>query len=172
MHSHTKRNWSWILRLINFQVLLRVLFNQIVIGPLFVTVFFPLAKIRGMDKKIRPLPALTEFVVHFAASILVREIYFYYSHRTLHMKRFYERFHKRHHEWTSPVAVSAIYCSSLEHVFSNLGPVALGPFLFGSHYFTGMAFAVYAILMTLHDHSGYHFPYYFNPSWHDYHHEK
>lgn len=154
------------------RVLLRVVFNQIIVGPLFVTVFYPILCMRGMHQKIRSLPTLMEFVLQFMACIVIREFYFYYSHRILHMKQFYERFHKRHHEWQAPIAVSAIYCSPLEHVWSNLGPVGLGPFLLGSHYITTLCFGFYAILMTLQDHSGYCFPYYFNPSHHDYHHEK
>lgn len=154
------------------KVLLRVVFNQIIVGPVFVTVFYPAVVARGMDKKIRPLPTVTEFAVQMAICVVIREFYFYYSHRILHMRQFYERIHKKHHEWAAPIAVSAIYCSPLEHVWSNIGPVSLGPFLLGSHYITALAFSFYAILMTLNDHSGYHFPHFFNPKWHDYHHEK
>lgn len=153
-------------------VLKTVLFNQFIVGPLFVTIFYPFACMRGMDKKIRPLPTILEFVLHFAGSIIVREIYFYYSHRLLHMPPFYRWFHKKHHEWTAPVALSAVYATTFEHLVCNLAPVGLGPFLFNSHFFTSLAFSIYAIVMTLQDHSGYKFPYYFDPTMHDLHHEK
>lgn len=45
--------------------------------------------------------------------------------RFLHHRRLYKYIHKKHHEWTAPIAVTAIYCHPLEHLLSNILPPAL-----------------------------------------------
>ena len=52
----------------------------------------------------------------------------YYS-RFLHHPRLYKHIHKKHHEWTAPIGIVALYSHPIEHVFSNLVPVALGMLL-------------------------------------------
>ncbi len=46
--------------------------------------------------------------------------------RFLHHPRLYKHIHKKHHEWTAPIGIVALYSHPIEHVFSNLVPVALG----------------------------------------------
>lgn len=82
---------------------------------------------RGYDYGAK-LPTFQWVVFELSICILVEEVAFYYSHRLLHHPRIYKFIHKRHHEWTSPIAITAVYCHPVEHVFSNLLPVFSGIF--------------------------------------------
>jgi len=72
------------------------------------------------------LPSLFVGIIHFLFCMLLREVTFYYSHRLLHHPILYKWIHKKHHNWISPVAISAAYCHPIEHVVSNVLPIALG----------------------------------------------
>ena len=74
----------------------------------------------------RELPDIWTGIGHFIVFAIVREITFYYSHRLLHHPYFYKSIHKKHHMWTSPIAIAAAYCHPVEHIVSNVIPIALG----------------------------------------------
>nr|CAD7453578.1 unnamed protein product [Timema tahoe] len=148
-----------------------VLFNQVVVGLPVSFLSYRLMEWRGFPP-IRELPTFHWVLAEMAVHILMEEIGFYYSHRLLHSRYLYRFIHKRHHEWTSPIAVTAVYCHPVEHVFSNLVPPLLGLFIMGSHVATAWLWFSLAILSTLNAHSGYHLPFFPSPEAHDFHHLK
>ncbi|CAN7999936.1 unnamed protein product, partial [Ixodes hexagonus] len=161
------------------QVVLQVLFNQVVVGLPFGLLAHKLLVLRGYDRG-RELPTFHWVVCELTICILVEEACFYYSHRQgkldllwlLHHPRLYKHVHKQHHEWTAPISITAVYCHPLEHIFSNLLPPLLGLLLLGSHTATAWLWFNLAILSTLNAHSGFHFPFFPSPEAHDYHHLK
>lgn len=155
------------------QVIQQVLYNQFVLGPYISIVTYPFLMIFGLDspETIRTLPSLHILILKVGGCIVMREILFYYSHRLLHTRRFYEKYHKKHHHWTAPIAVSAQYADELEHLHSNLMPIMIPVALLRCHLITTIIFFIHVNLRTLNDHSGYHFPYYYNSERHDKHHE-
>jgi methylsterol monooxygenase len=72
------------------------------------------------------IPTIDRIVKDWIVFVLLREFGFYYSHRLLHHPSIYKYIHKKHHEWQTPIAITAIYCHPFEHVFGNLLPAFLG----------------------------------------------
>lgn len=121
----------------------------------------------------RNVPTLSRFALEWTFFLLCREASFYYSHRLLHHPLFYAKIHKQHHEWQTPIALSALYCHPIEHVASNILPAIVGPVLMNSHTLVMHLWLLYVITLSLNHHSGYHFPLVpFSPIFHDFHHLK
>ncbi|KAG9049150.1 hypothetical protein FS837_011069 [Tulasnella sp. UAMH 9824] len=83
---------------------------------------------------------------------------------------FYAKIHKKHHEYTAPVALASTYCTMAEHALSNLMPVILGLVILGSHWSLIVMYFCDLEIGTLCTHSGYNIPYCHRSLTHDYHH--
>ncbi|XP_055937073.1 fatty acid hydroxylase domain-containing protein 2-like isoform X1 [Argiope bruennichi] len=149
----------------------QVLFNQTVVTIPVIYFCYMLRNYLGYDRAIK-LPKPNIFVFNIIAQVLVEEVFFYYSHRILHHPRLYKHYHKRHHEWISPVGVSAIYCHPVEHVLSNVLPTFMGSVIAGTHVTSLWAWLIFATGYGVIVHSGYHLPLTPTPEFHHYHHLK
>ncbi|XP_068188244.1 fatty acid hydroxylase domain-containing protein 2 [Antennarius striatus] len=151
------------------QAVKTVVFNQVFIsGPMVVAAYY-LTSLRGnpCDPK---LPTFQWALMELAAFAVIEEVLFYYSHRLFHHPSLYKRFHKQHHEWTAPIGVVATYAHPLEHMLSNMLPVAIGPVILGSHLTTTTLWYCLALFSTTVSHCGYHLPFLPSPEFHDFHH--
>lgn len=117
------------------------------------------------------LPSLVSFLRDFAASMLIREAMFYYSHRILHMPRFYGPIHKKHHKFTAPMAFTAQYAHPIEHLIANISPIFVPSLILRSHIVVYWAFLGAELFETSTVHSGYDF-FHGAARKHDVHHEK
>lgn len=153
------------------KVIWYVLVNQLAVGLPSSFILYYAMWWRGLEP-VRELPTFHWVLYELAIHILVEEAAFYYSHRLLHSRYLYKIIHKQHHEWTAPIAVTAIYCHPVEHIFSNLLPPFLGVLIMGSHVATAWLWFTLALLSTLNAHSGYHLPFFPSPEAHDFHHLK
>lgn len=95
-------------------------------------------------------------LIRLILAVLLEDVYFYYIHRTFHAYSFlYKPIHSLHHQVTSPIAISALYVSPLEHIFLNVLPVLLIPIVVG---FTLHSIYLWFLLVNLSSvisHSGY-----------------
>jgi len=117
------------------------------------------------------LPSLQTTLLHILVCMLSHDMFFYYSHRLLHHKAIYKYIHKVHHEWTSPVSITAIYAHPVEHMMLNIS-VSSGAFLMGSPLPVLWLWFCLITMQVMNDHCGYHFPLFFSPEFHDFHHLK
>ncbi|CAL1266261.1 unnamed protein product [Larinioides sclopetarius] len=137
----------------------QVLFNQTVISILVIYICYMLRNYLGYDREMRlPKPHI------FALDIALL--------RLLHHPYLYKHFHKKHHEWVSPVGLSAIYCHPVEHVLSNVLPTFMGSIIAGTHITSLWAWFTFTTAYGVIVHSGYHLPLTPTPGFHHYHHLK
>ncbi|XP_055616617.1 fatty acid hydroxylase domain-containing protein 2-like [Toxorhynchites rutilus septentrionalis] len=153
------------------KVIRQVLFNQTVVGVPLIVAFYSMIGPQT-TAMVRQLPAFYTVLWQLAGCLVIEEFGFYYSHRLLHAGRIYKYVHKQHHEWTAPIAITALYCHPLEHTLSNLLPIGVGVWATGCHISVAWLWFTLAISNTLHVHSGYHLPFLPSPEQHDFHHLK
>lgn len=128
--------------------------------------------LQSSSYRVEPsLPTLAELARDVALCLLLREALFYYSHRLFHIPYFYVRIHKKHHQFTAPIALAAQYAHPIEQIVANALPISLPPQIVGSHVLTFWAFLALELFNTATVHSGYDF-FQNKAKMHDLHHEK
>ncbi|XP_017963244.1 fatty acid hydroxylase domain-containing protein 2 [Drosophila navojoa] len=122
---------------------------------------------------IRQLPSFGRIIRDFVIFVIMEETMFYYVHRLMHHRSVYKYVHKKHHEWTAPVAAMTLYAHPIEHVVANLLPVGISVSLLGTHVVVAWGIISLAVINSMSDHTGYSFPWSGGSvRFHDYHHAK
>ncbi|XP_058062546.1 fatty acid hydroxylase domain-containing protein 2-like [Anopheles bellator] len=163
--THEPLRWDHFKKLIK-----TVAFNQVVVAIPTAYISYHCSKLFVTMPNVRVVPSLGLVLRDMAVCIFVWETGFYYLHRMFHSRHFYQSFHKQHHEWRAPVALSAMYAHPLETLLNSLPPILLGPGIMRSHLFTTVVWMTFVTWDSLGDHSGYHLPFLGSSEAHDYHH--
>ncbi len=93
-------------------------------------------------------------VVSFFIALFIDDMFFYWSHRAMHLPRFYKFFHKVHHESTDPSPLTAFAFHPSEAVIEQLMPL-LVPFLLPLNFGVILAWQVFSMLNNVVGHLGY-----------------
>lgn len=93
-------------------------------------------------------------VVSFFIVLFIDDMFFYWSHRVMHMPRFYKFFHKVHHESTDPSPLTAFAFHPSEAVIEQLMHVVL-PFLLPLNFGVMIVWQIFSMLNNVLGHLGY-----------------
>ena len=112
------------------------------------------------------LPSLWTNIWQIAIGYFGYDLMFYISHRLLHSSLLYQRFHKQHHEFVSPIGLSSSYNSALEgaiQMFNWYLPIGFAGWLNrhngGLHISSLFWYNCFRWIETVDAHSGYIFPF-------------
>eukprot|EP00800_Vazella_pourtalesii_P022882 TRINITY_DN9082_c0_g1_i1.p1 TRINITY_DN9082_c0_g1~~TRINITY_DN9082_c0_g1_i1.p1 ORF type:complete len:281 (-),score=35.50 TRINITY_DN9082_c0_g1_i1:212-1054(-) len=145
--------------------------NLMIISPCFSYLGSHLLIWRGMQVLPEELPTFQRFVINTILLLVLQDFLFYYLHRLFHYPPLYRAWHKKHHEFTAPVAIASVYAHPVEHVFVNLLSVWLPILIVGVHCAEYWLWFGIVITGTFINHSGYHLPFVpISPEHHDFHH--
>lgn len=122
------------------------------------------------------LPSHKERCLCLASVILGNETLFFYSHWAMHSKVLFARIHKKHHEFTAPIALVAIYCHPVEFLLADIVPLGAGLIVAHAHVSFALMWIITAVIGTQVHHSGFRLPWHLGPDeqpdFHDFHHQK
>ena len=89
--------------------------------------------------------------------INISNLFFYWSHRFLHIPFMFRYVHYKHHEFIEPIGVAALYAHPIEHFISNTLSFIL-PFLYvGCNYYIMLMLLACATMITVLYHTKYFF---------------
>ena len=108
--------------------------SQLTFMPLVIyKILYPLAVRCGLYNLTAPLPSAWYLFLGYIIDHQVNTIGFYLTHRLLHHKLFYSRFHKQHHEFVGVTTLASEYASPVEQIVGNIIPTLGGLFLIPTH---------------------------------------
>jgi len=139
------------------QLLSEAAINHLVTSPITSLLVFSLADALGMPAANAPLPSPLHMAGLFAAAHTFNDFTFYWTHRLLHSKLLYARFHKQHHAFRGSVGAAAEFAGPTEVVLSNQLPTVGLLLAVGAHPLVQAAWLVLRLTQTYEVHSGYEF---------------
>ena len=131
--------------------------NHFVTSPLAALALFSLTRHLGMPSPTAALPDVATLALLFAGAHTFNDFGFYWTHRALHSKLLYSRFHKQHHSFRGTVGAAAEFAGPLEAVVSNQLPTAGYLILLAAHPLVQGVWIVLRLTQTYEAHSGYDF---------------
>lgn len=115
-----------------------------------------------VELNLSPLdyPSTFEIIIQIIFCMIIDDLVFYFSHRTLHSPWLYRTIHKKHHEAKATFGWVATYAHPIEFIFGDLLPAGVGMIILGNrcHIVTSYLWTFLKIIETTDGHCGYDFP--------------
>jgi sterol desaturase/sphingolipid hydroxylase (fatty acid hydroxylase superfamily) len=138
--------WAYRIPWPSRTVLESVWFNQLCVEPIVLMVLPPF-----------PLRPWSFWDVRDLLLVLVwTEVTFYSVHRLLHHPWLFRWIHARHHTFTTPIPIIAVYAHPMEHLVLNLGTTLSGPVALRMHAWAVGAWVSVCVFTTLRAHLATH----------------
>lgn len=136
-----------------------VSFNALLVAYSAIYSIAPIARYLGSFKmESATFPGTIELVAHLGACLLIEDLMFYVTHRTLHTDFLYKHVHSWHHSFQNVIVLSSETAHPFEYSVGNLLPVTLGPLLLRSHLFTFCWFLALRVAVSHDEHCGFTIP--------------
>jgi len=158
--NEDRKKWKNLLR----KTVLQSLWNNLFIIPaLILPTYFQITAGNIDDlwrTDMESLPGSLEFLWQVIFCMLIEDTGFYCSHRFMHTKLCYKRFHKLHHEYYTTISIAVEHVHVVEAILGNTIPPALGPLILGNrmHLVSVIAWIVIRVAEGYDGHCGYDFP--------------
>ena len=131
---------------------------------MFMGLYIPLGTALTFNRpaNMEPIPNLWTISWKLMAAIYGFDIFFYFSHRLLHIPALYKH-HKLHHEYKTTICWTATWSSIVELMVSTMPSSFLPIVILRLHPATTLLYYVYRNVETCVGHSGYDLPFYVSP---------
>ena len=140
-------------------LLQEVLWGHLLVRSIVLYVTYPFLKSHlDMSNGIFGFPGAKTVFLHLFLSAQIDDFLFYWSHRILHHKMFYVRFHKKHHMFRKPTALATEFADPVEDLCNTLA-TALPPVLLGSHSSVFVLYTCLKLNQSIEAHSGFDLPF-------------
>ena len=160
----TNKPWPWEENPLAWNKLLKrtlvtVAINTGVITPIISLIDYFSPKLLLLYD-VGSFPSRSQIAIQLLVCMILDDLTFFWSHRTLHTRWLYKHVHKKHHEYVTPVSIASHYAHPVEFVLGNILPFAMGPLVLSSqmHFFTRICWSVLRLTETCNGHCGYEFP--------------
>ena len=136
---------------------INIVVSHVVLIPLAAWYGYSFFKARGMKFAAADIPEPLTCVAVLVLWHVLFDTWFYWAHRCFHHPFLYNRFHKQHHQFMTPVGIAAVYAHPVEDLLVNLGSTFVGPVTYPSHFFLYCVYMGLRFYETVDAHSGYDF---------------
>ena len=141
------------------ECLREVLLGHLLVRPVLLYLVYPFLKSNlDMSNGLLGFPDAKTILLHVFLSAQIDDFLFYWSHRILHHKMFYVRFHKKHHMFRKPTALATEFADPVEDALNTLA-TALPPVLLGSHSSVFLLYTCLKLNQSIEAHSGFDLPF-------------
>lgn len=130
------------------------IFTALFIEPLTLIFVYNLFASRMRD----PVPSWSQCIGQWICMQWLGELLFYWTHRLLHCGPLYKRFHKRHHEYSTPIMPVAEHVTVVEALLSGIFPHLTPAVLLGFHPAVWCTHVALHTIQAHESHSGFDFP--------------